>query len=341
MNTKFAANHPINMRWIISLLVAGMLCSCGSKSPNPIYEPGGLNAILRKNPDDTAALFARAKHFMANKKLDSALLDMTHLIRIDSSRATYFITMGDIYLYTNRTRYTRQAFEKAIQLEPGNEEAHMKLAELFLYVEMHKEALEQLNEVLKTNRHNPKAYYMKGMVYKEAGDTSLALSSFLTATEQDQNYALAFEQMGLIYAVKHDSRASEFYKAALRINPKSPTVLYNLAKFYQDNGKPEQAVETYQELLRLSPDHAYAAYNIGYIRSELEGKPAEALDWFYKAAEMKPDYAEAHYMAGYCLEELGKKNDAIDAYRRSLRVSPAFLLARQALTRLGAQADSQ
>jgi tetratricopeptide (TPR) repeat protein len=316
-----------------------MTACAGDKTKNP-NEPASLYEILRNKPGDTAALFARAHYFIGQKKMDSALVDMQNLLRIDSSRAAYYVTLGDIYLFTNRTRYTRLAFEKAISLDPENEHAHMKLAELYLYVEMHKEALDQLNYVLKINRNNPRAYYMKGMVYKEAGDTNLALSSFLTATEQDPEYALAFEQMGLIYAVNHDPRAPDFYKTALRINPNSPTVMYNLGLYYQENGQPEKAIETYQELLKLSPGYAYAAYNIGYIKSEIEKAPAEALEWFLKASSINPAYPEAHYMVGYCQEALQKKGEAIEAYRKSLKASPSFILARQALQRLGAEPGS-
>ncbi|MCC6769405.1 MAG: tetratricopeptide repeat protein [Bacteroidia bacterium] len=302
-------------------------------------EKSSLDALLKKNPADTAALYARAKYFVEKKVLDSALLDMQQLIKIDSSRAAYFVTLGDVYLFTNRTRYTRQAFEKAIKLNPDHEEAHMKLAELFLYVEMYTEALDQLNAVLKVNRRSPKAYYMKGMVYKEAGDTTLALSSFLTATEQDPEYALAFEQMGLIYAAKKDKRAPDFYQTALRLNPNSPTVLYNLGLYYQNNNQPEKAIEVFQDLLNKNPTYAYAAYNIGFIKSEIYKKPDQALEWFNKARSIQPEYAEAHYMAGYCQEALGKKQEAINAYRQTLNVNPAFAMARQALTRLGAEHD--
>ena len=325
----------------LSWVVISLLVACSNPGAHKPEDVKNWGEALRKNPQDTAALYARANYFIKNKKFDSALLDMQQLIRIDSSRAAYFITLGDIYLFTNRTRFTRQAFEKAIRLNPANEEAQMKLAELYLYVEMHKEALDQLNDVLKVNRRNPKAYYMKGMVYKEAGDTTLALSSFLTATEQDPSYALAFEQMGLIYAVKHDQRAPDFYKTALRINPDNPTVMYNLGMYYQQHSLPDKAIETYQELLRLHPDHANAAYNIGFIKSEIEKKPQEALDWFKKAAGINPAYAEAHYMVGYSLEPSGKRSEAIEAYRKSLKADPSFMLARQALQRLGVSQDSQ
>lgn len=323
----------------LSILLLGLsilLNSCGPDQPADLSTFEGINRTLVKNPRDTAALYARANHYLARKNLDSALLDMQALLQLDSTNAAYYITLGDIYLFGNRTRYTRQAFEKAIQLSPASEEAHMKLAELFLYVEMHQESLNELNEVLRINKHHPKAYYMKGMVYKEGKDTALAISSFLTTTEQDPEYALAYEQLGLIYAARRDPRALDFYRNALRINPKNTLVQYNIGLFYQENGEPDKAIELYKELLVTDPSYAYAHYNIGYIFYELKKKPAEALPHFEQALNAKPDYAEARYMTGLCKEDLGKRNEAIADYRASLQLNPELELARHALARLGA-----
>jgi tetratricopeptide (TPR) repeat protein len=54
---------------------------------------------------------------------------------------------------------------------------------------MRQEAINEINEVLKLEKSNPKAYYLKGVIYKESGDTSLAVSSFMTAIEQDPKVA--------------------------------------------------------------------------------------------------------------------------------------------------------
>jgi tetratricopeptide (TPR) repeat protein len=143
------------LRTLSIFLFLLVLASCGD-APVDLTSIGGMNQALENNPADTAARYARAKYYLQNGKADSAMADMQELIKIDSSRSNYFLTLGDIYLVTNRTRYTKQALEKAISLDKTNQEAHMKLAELFLYVEMRQDALNELNEVLRINKNNPK-----------------------------------------------------------------------------------------------------------------------------------------------------------------------------------------
>lgn len=316
------------------LLILVLMASCGEK-PADLSTIEGMNAALAENPNDTAALYARARYFLGKGKPDSAVVDMQQLIRIDSTRSSYFVTLADIYLVTNRTRFTRQALQKAISLDASNTDAHMKLAELYLYVEMRQEALNSLNEVLKRNKTNPKAYYLKGMVYKEGGDTSLAISSFLTATEQDPQYANAFEQLGLIYAAKHDKRAIDFYNNVLKVNPNNSQTRYNIGYFYQQHGELDKAIEVYSELATKDPAYPFSHYNIGFILFEYQNKPAEALPYFLQAAKVKADYAEAIYMAGLCNEKLGNKELALQDYQEALKRSPGFELAANAIQRLG------
>lgn len=320
------------------LIVIFGLASCGTDAPVDYTTKESIQAALLADPENAEALHARAKMYIRESKADSALLDMLDVLDIDSSKAEYFITIGDVYLIKNQTRYTRQALEKAIKLNPDSKDAHMKLAELYLYVEMRQEAINEINEVLKRDKNNPKAYYLKGIIYKESGDTSLAISSFLTTTEQDPKYLLAFEQLGLIFAASKNPRAINFYETAIRLDPKNSLTRYNLAMFYQENGAPDKAVEVYKALLAIDPRFSNAHYNLGYIAIEFKKNPAEALPNFVEAEKSNPSFGAAIYMQGVCHEQLGKKADAIAAFKRCLKINPQFELASDGLKRLGASA---
>lgn len=318
------------------LLVLILLIACG-KTNHDLNTIKGMNAALTENPSDTAARFARAKYYQAKGRNDSALADMQVLVKTDSLRPDYYLTMADIYLAVNQTRYTRKALQRAISLNSDLEIAHMKLAELYLYVEMRQDALNELNEVLKRNKTNPKGYYLKGMIYKESGDTALAISSFITTTEQDPNYALAYEQLGLIYAAKGDKRCLDFYTNALRINPKNSLTRYNVGYFYQSVGDTATALKIYRELVSIDPAFANAYYNIGYILFELKSNPKEAIPYFLQAAAAKPGYVEAIYMSGLCNERIGNKELALKDFTSALKLNPNFELAQRGLERLEAK----
>lgn len=324
-----------NILRISALFSLLLIFSCNFKNEVDLTSMEGINAALEENPKDTAALFARAKFFIGQNKPDSAIIDLQQLVKIDSTKSQYYEAMGDVYLVTNRTRYTKQALEKAVKLAPNNVSAHMKLAELYLYVEMRQEALNEINAALRLDQKFPKAYFLKGMIYKEIGDTSLAFSSFMTTIEQDANNGSAYEQIGLLFADRGDKRAVDYYKNALRINPKNSLTRYNLGIFYQEQGAIESAMEVYKELVAIDPNYADAYYNMGYIIYTQNKSVEKALEFFQKATITNPGYAEAFYMRGLCQEDLGKKDIAIADYKESVRLNPKFDLPKNALIRLG------
>ena len=53
--------------------------------------------------------------------------------------------------------------------------------------------------------------------------------------------------------------AKDLLERALRENPESASVHYNLGVFYQSEGERTLAAEHFREALRLKPDHANAA----------------------------------------------------------------------------------
>ncbi len=329
---------PINkiFKLLSVLCFSALVFACSQPEVADLSSRETIEKLLSENPLNAEALHARAKLHIKESNADSALIDAIHAVEQDSTKSEYFITLADIYLIKNQTRYTRQALEKAIVLNPDSKEAHMKLAELFLYVEMRQEAINEINEVLKRDKNNPKAYYLKGIIYKESGDTSLAISSFLTTVEQDPNYLLAFEQLGLVFAESGNPRAIDFYETAIKLDPKNSLTRYNLGMYYQSNNLPDEAIQVFKELIQIDPSFANAHYNLGYLAIEESNDYSAALEHFKSAEIANPSYAAAVYMQGVCYEKTGRRDDAIGLYKKSVQIDPRFNLAKDGLIRLGA-----
>lgn len=311
------------------------LFACGGNETPDLSTREAIEEVLSNDPLNDAALFARAKWHIKKSQSDSALIDVLHAIEQDSTKAEYYIFLGDVYLTQNQTRYTRQALEKAISIDSESKEAHMKLAELFLYVEMRQEAINEINEVLKRDKTNPRAYYLKGIIYKESGDTSLAISSFLTTVEQDPDYLLAYEQLGLVFAANRNPRAIDFYNTALKLDPSNSLTRYNLGMYYQNNDETEKAIEVYNTLIEKDPAFANAHYNLGYLAIEKENDYDKAMEHFKSAEIANPQFAAAIYMQGVCFENKKMLNEARGKFELALKADNRFILARQGLSRIG------
>src|SRR6202034_1218650 len=76
-----------------------------------------------------------------------------------------------------------------------------------------------------------------------------------------------------------------------------------------------------RQALRLKPDYARAAYNLGYLLWT-RGQAEEAEASYRQAVRLKPDYARAHLNLGNTLKDQGRLDEAIAAYRTAIELEP-------------------
>jgi tetratricopeptide (TPR) repeat protein len=91
----------------------------------------------------------------------------------------------------------------------------------------------------------------------------------------------------------------------------------------EDPSHQTQAIETYQQVLDLDPDHAAAHINLGtlhYNRQEY----ALAEKHYRRAIEVDPRYALAYFDLGNVLDETGRVTEAIQTYSTALQLAPTY-----------------
>lgn len=289
---------------------------------NPTEQVSELNQKIKENPDNADLYHQRAKYYFENKDFDAAFADLGRVLKTDSSKAVYYLTLSDIYFVTNKTSKSKSALEKAITLDPKNTDALMKLAELYLYVQKHQESIDYINKVLALDQYNAKAYFMKGMNYKELGDTAKAISSMQTSVEQDAEYYAAYMQLGILFAAKKDPLAIDYYNNALKINSGSIEAYYGKGKFYQDMGDSKRAIAIYQELLHLDPNYKFTHFNLGVIYLVQLKQYDLAIKNFDNAIISDPQYAEAYYAKGVCYQALGDEKKATENFNITKKINP-------------------
>jgi len=213
-------------------------------------------------------------------------------------------------------------------------DAILKLAELYLYVNKNEKSMEYINMALKLNQYNAKAYFMKGMNYKDMKDTARAISSMQTAVEQDQQYYHAYIQLGILCAAQKDPLAIQYYKNAIRIQPASTEAWYNLGKYYQDVEDWRNALGAYTALLKTDAGHKYAHYNMGVIYLVGLKKTGLAIDHFSDAIKTDPKYVEAYYGRGVAYEGTGETKAAILDFQACIDIDPRFEEAKNKLQQI-------
>jgi tetratricopeptide (TPR) repeat protein len=284
--------------------------------------------IDRNNP---GLYFARAKAHLAHKDFETAINDMNIVLNIDSSNADYYIFLSDLYFTQNKTRDTRDMLRKAMGLDTANAGAMMKYSQLFYLLRQYDTAIFYINRSLHYDRANATANFQKGMILKEAGDTAKSISSFQSAIELNPDYYDAYMQLGILFSVKRNPLALEYFNTALTMEPKSIEALYGKGKFLQNVKDYKNALKTYENLLAISPENQEAVFNTGAIYYE-QKKYTDAIKKFEATLARDENFYRGYYGRGICYEALDEKQKAIEDYRHSLAINPDFELAAARMT---------
>jgi len=292
--------------------------------------------------------YKRAMLYEANGDLKSAITDIYLALSLDTLRPELYLYAADLFKKSGEPIRGISLMNKAIATDSLNIRFYVKAAELaFIDTNIAKHygiALDYLNAAIAKDPQNADVYFYKGNVYKEAGDTAKAISSFQTATELNPRYYDAFMQIGLLLREKKDKNAEKYFDNAIRVKENGSDALYAKANVLKEEGiklydadklpeavaKLQQAIGVFKQVIDQDHRNVEAYMGIGFSYYQMDSV-REAYEFYDKALKIAPTYAGAYFSKGLCAEELGKTKEAIMLYQNCLNIDPDFSRAAKHL----------
>jgi tetratricopeptide (TPR) repeat protein len=324
----------------LSAFLSSSLVSCDkffgkNQQPKTALSPlDSISELIKDNPEDSKHYNERAKLYLEKKEYKNAKTDAGKAISLDSSISAYYVTIADGYFFTNEPDKCEASLKKAISLDAQNKEALMKMSEFYMYLNRFEESITFANKILEFDPNFSKAFFIKGMCYKDAGDTARAILNFREAFDKDPESYHACIMLAQLHFGLKDKLAVTYYNNALNLKPKSVEAYYGLAMFYQETGELNRALENYATILSIDANYKNAHYNIGYIHFQYLKNYNEALKHFDNAVKCDASYYQAVYMRGLCYETLGDIQRAKGEYTRALQINPGYQMALDGINRV-------
>ena len=292
-----------------------------------------VNEALKNDINNSALYLRRAKLYVKYEDLGSAVNDLDRAIKVDSLIPEYYLLKAELLKSQDKLKETKEVLDKCMMIDNDNIKARIELGWLALIARDHQQALDYADAVLKRDVHYAEAYYLKGMIFQEKLDTGLAISSFKTAVEQENDYYEAYISLGILHFNQPNTLAKEYLKNALRIQPESLEALYAYGLICQERAEYNEAIETYYKILEIN-EYREPYFNLGYIHQEYLKVYDVAIEHYTKAIEIEPKYLEAYYNRGLCYEQLDEYKKAEEDLRHALTLHPQYTNAALALERV-------
>lgn len=140
------------------------------------------------------------------------------------------------------------------------------------------------------------------------------------------------------YQVKDYDGALESYRRALALDPTNAVIHYRLGYVYTQTGRLDAATDHLNKALDIDPQFALALANLGYVMRRRADELKESVEKGRLLAEAELKLRQALTLSPKLVDEDGESwwgslgglhrrrgqiDDAIDAYRRAQRVTPA------------------
>lgn len=209
------------------------------------------------------------------------------------------------------------------------------------------------------------------MTHRQTGywQTNEALWAHALAVTPD-NFVAENNLGGALILEGREEEAHPHFERGAQLNPQDPMSRANLATYSMTHGHLSEAIQQYQEAVKLTSDPTFLAQtyaNMGMAQrsagqseqartsfeqalsldqrqfiawaglgllAQSEGKVEEAVNDFSRSVELQPT-ASGYLQLGRVYEQTNQPTRAFAAYQQALKIDPNLADAQQALDRLG------
>jgi tetratricopeptide (TPR) repeat protein len=253
---------------------------------------------------------------------EAAVALASQAIAINSSAATYHLSLGNALKGLGRVDEALACFHQAVKLHPSLPEARNNLAITLGENGRPDEAIDHFERLLKKHPNIPEAHNNLGSILSKQGSPHAAAACFRRALSLNPGYVDAY--INLAYALNHAGVFDEAIVAfhhVLRLAPRHPGIYAALGSLFRKQGKLPEAEDCFRKAVGAAPESADALYRLGIVCSE-RGRPDDAARCFRKALAMKPDQFIGHNNLGHALQDLGEYDAAIVSFQTAVELEP-------------------
>jgi tetratricopeptide (TPR) repeat protein len=290
-----------------------------------------LDLLVQKQPNNADVYIARSNYYADLNNPAAALADMQKALQLDPSRSDSYLNLAELQEHGQQWDAAETNFKKAVTLNPKSTIALMKLGNFYQTRGRYPEAEQLFRRAIETAADDPEPRLALAGLYMAENKPGQA-EEFLRQAKQDfPNNSVGYRMLGDFYFANNQlDKATDEYAALYKDHPKDMVVKKNYIQLLILRNRIDDARKLNDEIVKATPEDEDAQVYKGEIELH-SGKPGDAANTLQAVLKNDPDNAVAHYQAGLAFDQLGNTNRAEAEWRDAIRVRPEIVEAHRAL----------
>ena len=256
------------------------------------------------------------------------------------------ITLGHLYMVTGRNVLAVETFNKAILMHPDNFHAEDDEADQLIADGEFYEALEQIEDMLRTEPARTDLLMRRADVLRMLGATADALEQYEETVRLCPDMLEATIKLGTQYLqIDQDQLAAEQFNRGVEINDQIVDAYIGLAGSQKLGGATSEALGTLSLAAAIQPNSSLLFAETASLRfkagrgqdftSDTQEEPG-AMDPAVMAAHsqqvaQRPQNADLHYRLGLLMMNAGRIADAGRSFQTALEINSVYTRAKSKL----------
>ena len=261
---------------------------------------------------------------------DAAIKDLKRAIEIDSSFVSALSDLGHTYYYMESDDLALKWLGIAMTFEKKDPQevawCYNTRGEIYETQEKFEEAIDDYTKAIALDPENPLWYSKRAYLYETLDEENKAFLDYSKAIELEPENAENWYDRGDFHSnYFHDKEALNDLEEALKINPSYVDAINTIGIIYEDQGKLELAIKTYEKGIALEEtapeDAAYCYRNRGNIY-QVQEKFDLALVDYSKAIALDPENPLRYSNRADLYQTLDEENKALIDYSKAIELDP-------------------
>jgi tetratricopeptide (TPR) repeat protein len=301
-------------------------------------QPDKAEAIFKKavegEPNSRSAVVQLAQIYADQGQYRDAI-DLLKKIPDEEMDSGLLGLLGSAYAHVGEGANAEAAYEKALKLEPENEDVRRAYAETLMSNGKTDEARAQLKTILKNDPQDASTYVRLAHLDRQEGRFDDAASELEHAKSLDPtSNEVAYEQAILDDVIGKDDQAIQVINQWLQRTEK-PAAQYTeaeavnraaflqlLGRIYSSEEKYDQAIDAFKQVLALGGDEAPSGEGLIAETLRLKHEPSQALMELNAAIEKYPKNRALLEARAKLLGQQGHVKEAVSKLQDMLTGSP-------------------